>query len=342
MLLQRCRGFDTSVILDDQGCAQKTISVENSFRRGTVLNPEAVWKGLEDLYIRLPRLLKDRRDWSRDPSKAYPTTIKLTARVVDRTLVATRRRPFVTKSKQVPFPAGRELLEEADVNRQQFIVRQAIKPLVYALVLNSTGGSYLNVTRLNIAVTNFQDVCKDPTEGPPAAVSMNSPKGSQQQPLSIRDYCSQQWTQTTEKPTGGKTKADSCFKMSKTSVNRSYCYSASKKRGNSSPKMSKLVASPAGVGSSYKKRPKLDNHDNQSSREEKYHNGTRLSPPPSRSSQSGAPPSSCAIDPAVLAELPASMVQEVIRDYHQAMSATQQSKTKAKPSQIDHFFSRRK
>lgn len=138
----------------------KTISCENSFRRGTVVTPVAVWKGMEELYRRLPRLLMDRREWSKHPSRAYPTTIRLTARVVDQSLQmnnSSRRRPFVTRSKQVPF-RGQELMEEADADKQNKMVQDAVRPLVQSLVLHSPDPGGLNVTRLNIAATNFQDV----------------------------------------------------------------------------------------------------------------------------------------------------------------------------------------
>ena len=160
MLLQRCRGLDTTTIVDDQGEAPKTISCENSFRRGTVVTPEAVWKGMEELYVRLPRLLKDRREWSQHPQKAYPMTLRLTARVVDKSLLGKfkRRRPFVTRSKQIPFARGRELLDETDSDRQKAIVQNTVRPLVRSLVLDAVKPGDLNVTRLNIAVTNFQDV----------------------------------------------------------------------------------------------------------------------------------------------------------------------------------------
>jgi impB/mucB/samB family C-terminal domain len=159
-LLQRCRGVDTVSITDDDGEAPKTISVENSFRRSTVVTPEAVWRLLEQLYVRLPRLLKDRRDWSRNPKKAYPTIIKLTARTVDSTLQSNpnrRGRPFVTRSKQVPF-RGQELMEEANPHRQATLIQNAVRPLVQSLVLNNT--DEVNVTRLNIAVTKFQDIAE--------------------------------------------------------------------------------------------------------------------------------------------------------------------------------------
>jgi len=158
MLLQRCRGHDSTEIIDDQGNAPKTVSCENSFRRGTVVTSQSVWKELEDLYVRLPRLLKDRREWSQCPAKAYPTTIKLTARVVDKSLMKHKRRPFVTKSKQIPFARGRELLESNDQQHQKEIVKTTIVPLVQSLILDAA--SDLNVTRLNIAVTNFLDVAR--------------------------------------------------------------------------------------------------------------------------------------------------------------------------------------
>lgn len=160
MILQRCRGMDTTIIEDDGGQAPKTVSCENSFRRGTVVTPLAVWEGLEDLYVRLPRLLLNRREWSQNPPLAYPTTIKLTARVVDSEmqLKKSKRRPFVTHSKQVPFYRGQAIMDEPDPVQQAKMVQEAVRPLVQSLVLHSPDPGGLNVTRLNIAVTNFKDI----------------------------------------------------------------------------------------------------------------------------------------------------------------------------------------
>jgi hypothetical protein len=91
-LLDLCRGIDHTVVVDDEGGPPKTLSVENSFRRGTTTTMTigvgstlpAQWhdKLLGDLYRRLPRLFDDRTAWSTHPELAYPTTIRLTVRLV--------------------------------------------------------------------------------------------------------------------------------------------------------------------------------------------------------------------------------------------------------------------
>jgi len=153
-LIQQCRGLDTSEIVDDEGGLPKTVSVENSFRRGTVCTLEAVNAALEDLYRRLPLLLQDRTSWATDPEKAYPTTIRLTIRMVDQQLaLRKKRRPYVTKSKQASIDGKRSFLQESMIERQSQRIQQYVKPLLQQLL-----PTVINVTRINIAVTNFQDV----------------------------------------------------------------------------------------------------------------------------------------------------------------------------------------
>lgn len=150
-----CRGFDDSPVLDDGGGLQKTLSVENSFRRGSVRSKEAVLAALESLYRRLPRLFKKRIEWSNLPERAYPKTIRVTARSMtqDSARSGSRRRPFVTHSQQAAFD-GVSLLR-VDAEKQASILREAVKPLVQSLVYSKRD---VNLTRLNIALCNFQDI----------------------------------------------------------------------------------------------------------------------------------------------------------------------------------------
>lgn len=157
-LINKCRGIDTTTIEDDGGGLQKTASVENSFRRNAVRSRDQVWHALNDLCFRLPRLLLDRQGNSDSPTRAYPITLRLTAAVVDPQLVRSKkkRRPFVTRSKQCNFSCGKALIaEETDEAEKSEVVHKAVAPLVNALVLNDGD---INVVRLNIAVTGFQDL----------------------------------------------------------------------------------------------------------------------------------------------------------------------------------------
>jgi impB/mucB/samB family C-terminal domain len=147
-----CSGHDDSVIVDDEGGLQKTLSVENSMKRGTIRTKEHVLTIMEDLYQRLPLLLKDRADWSPYPTKAYPTVIRLTAR----TGVATpgEGRRFITRSQQKTFD-GRMLCQWNALESASWL-RQNVAPLLDSLLFTSV--MELNVTRLNLAVSNFQDL----------------------------------------------------------------------------------------------------------------------------------------------------------------------------------------
>jgi hypothetical protein len=162
MLLQKCRGMDTTQIIDDEGLLQKTLSVENSFRRGTVRSMESVQHALDDLLRRLPLLLNDRTSWARCPDMAFPTTIRVTIRMVDRSLEGTKRRPFVTKSKQTSMTNGKALIQETDPSKQTILLKPLVSPLLDQLLSVAVKTNSINVTRLNIAVANFQDVSSRP------------------------------------------------------------------------------------------------------------------------------------------------------------------------------------
>ena len=153
-LLLKCQGVDRSCIQDDNGGLAKTVSVENSFRRNTVRTSSAVWRALEDLFWRLPQLLDDRRACSEYPAQCFPTTIRLTAAVVDKRIE--KRRPFVTRSKQCSVD-GKSLMVETSQVKRSDILRKAVTPLINALVLNNTSVD-MNIVRLNVAVTGFQDL----------------------------------------------------------------------------------------------------------------------------------------------------------------------------------------
>ena len=144
------------MIEDDQGGLPKTVSVENSFRRGSTRTMDAVWTALDELFVRLPRLLKDRESWSPLPQNAYPRTIRLSLRMVDDSLRNEKRRPFQTTSKQAPFD-GKILMREQDLQIQSDILRRSVSRLVYQL-MKARQGEEIDVTRINIAVTNFQDI----------------------------------------------------------------------------------------------------------------------------------------------------------------------------------------
>jgi nucleotidyltransferase/DNA polymerase involved in DNA repair len=169
-LLDLCHGIDTSIIVDDEGGLQKTLSCENSFRRGTICTKEQVDERMRDLYQRLPRLLADRTAWSTHPELAYPKTIRLTVRVVDHYSAVTKKNgqhrqrtsssssTSTTNSMQQPFN-GRGFLKSAPEQRAK-LLQDAVTPLLHSLLFQTK--TVLDVTRVNIALTNFQDVVGSP------------------------------------------------------------------------------------------------------------------------------------------------------------------------------------
>ena len=153
LLLQRCRGLDPLKIEDDHGGLAKTVSVEDSYKRGSVTTINKAATKLEILCGRLPPLLDERRLDSDRRDLSYPRTIRLTIRLVDHNLVK-QKRPFVTKSIQRTFE-GRSLLVTSSGEDRCAVIRAATKPLLDHILLGNTA---LNVTKLNIAVTGFADV----------------------------------------------------------------------------------------------------------------------------------------------------------------------------------------
>lgn len=164
MLLEKCRGVDHGEIYDDYGGLTKTVSVENSMKRGTVTSKDLVWKEVHELFRRLPRLLDERQSTSSDPASAFPTTLRLTARIVDKALQASKRRPFTTRSKQVPFD-GKTYMADKEQGRRHVMLQKMVYPMLRGLVFDQGA---INVTRINLAVTNFQDLrseVQSPSDG---------------------------------------------------------------------------------------------------------------------------------------------------------------------------------
>jgi impB/mucB/samB family C-terminal domain len=155
MLMDKCRGLDRSIIDDDNGGLSKQVSVEDSFRRGTMTTKALVWKAMEELFVRLPKLLDERQLASPNPSQAFPHTIRLTVRVVDPRLVP-RRRPYTTTSKQCRFK-GKEFMKADEATRRRML-HVVMTPLLDTLVLQNPEYPEINITRMNIATTNFQDL----------------------------------------------------------------------------------------------------------------------------------------------------------------------------------------
>jgi hypothetical protein len=143
--------------VDDLGGLQKTLSVENSFRRGTVTTQQSVLAAMEDLYRRLPRLLWNRSQWSSDSARSYPLAIRLTVRSAQYAPGSKRRAPSVTRSQQKPFRDGKLLLSGAMAteNERSALLRDCLGPLLQSIIFS---GTEFDITRINICLANFQDI----------------------------------------------------------------------------------------------------------------------------------------------------------------------------------------
>lgn len=141
------------------------ISVENSFRRGTLNIRPAIIVALEELTCRLPRLVTSRREWSNSPDRAYPTTFRLTLRWVDATHRLLQhgdgrgsRRPFVTRSKQVGIAPILFFKHIKEHTLPDLLKKLALELLDSLWRKSPAPGAPLDVTRMNIALDGFQDV----------------------------------------------------------------------------------------------------------------------------------------------------------------------------------------
>jgi hypothetical protein len=181
IILKKCQGIDDSIIIDDQGSLSKTLSVENSFRRGTMTNPNDIIVSMESLYSRLCRLVNQRiRQYHKNTPTVtstthngllvmeYPNTIKVTIRFVmndgtndennkNNNMNPRKRHPTVTRSQQLSWDNGKKLMYEGDMMKQIQYLRQGISPILRSLMIfpSKNNGNHLDVTRINIALTNF-------------------------------------------------------------------------------------------------------------------------------------------------------------------------------------------
>jgi len=152
LLINRCKGVDTLAIIDDGGGINKQVSVEDSFIRGSLTSMDGVIQNLNLLFVRILRLLDKRKKSSQKPHEAYPRVLRLTARIVDRSV--TSRRPFRNISKQAAIN-GNLLMEMQDREERIDFLKKHTIPLLNILQ-NVTDG--LNVTRLNLASASFADI----------------------------------------------------------------------------------------------------------------------------------------------------------------------------------------
>jgi hypothetical protein len=140
-------------IEDDDGGLTKTVSVEETFIRGSLLSLEEVKRNLDILYTRILRLLDLRRDASPMRMYAYPTSLRLSVRIVDKSMCAGTR-PFRVISKQVDFD-GKELMCTKEYSDRLEILNRSISKVFHIL---SDLRIELDVTKLNIAALNFADI----------------------------------------------------------------------------------------------------------------------------------------------------------------------------------------
>jgi len=155
LLQQRCRGIDNTIIEDDFGALPKSVSVESSHRQNSVTNSSSVFSHLYELFLRLSKLLDERKMNSEYPCLAHPTLIRITLRncIPDKDVKARS----LTMMKQSSFN-GKSLLQHENVNERVRIFCRATSFLVEDLLSKLSSGSKLNITRINVGTSCFPDL----------------------------------------------------------------------------------------------------------------------------------------------------------------------------------------
>jgi hypothetical protein len=146
---------------------------------------DLVWKNLDSFCVRLLHLLSDRLAYSLNPKLAHPSTLRLTVRFID-PLLSHLRRPYVTRSKQVAIDGKMLTSAAADEGRQALLLKQWVTPLVQIMLVDNRDMAELDITRMNLAVTNFADVaCNSTNSALNAVTSKGSPFQHKYQPKMI-------------------------------------------------------------------------------------------------------------------------------------------------------------
>lgn len=316
------------MITDDGGSLTKTVSVEDSFIRGSVISMNTVRQKLDLLYGRLLRLLKQRKESSPDPKQSYPRAIRVSVRMLDKRLENSGRRPFRTISKQNAFN-GKRLMEENHIKEQISILHTSALPILESLFNQHFDDIDVNVTRLNLAAISFADINMiHPTKH-------NGHENTSQKSLS--NYFRANDIDN-ERP----------FCNSNSSVSQSLSQiQSTQKRKCTSPIQTNIVETKSSISNSrpsssrsssneYSKRPKIKTTSD--------HTSSILKPPPG-------------IDPTIFASLPKDIANEVMQNqtFHQHCTKAYEYKTgpktgvrtitekkKKKSKGIESFFQSKK
>ncbi|KAL7567315.1 hypothetical protein ACA910_015689 [Epithemia clementina (nom. ined.)] len=339
-ILNLCRGWDPTPVLDDDGGLTKQVSVEDSFRRGTNVTAESVHQAMHALSVRLPKLLRERQASSHAPHLAYPTTLRLTVRVVDPNAHDAAqqcqrrqqhdphqrsRRPFLTHSKQCPFD-GKAYLR-ANPEERPNLLAKAVEPMLYALVLHKSPPHHqINVTRMNLAAAQFQDLPLTTTSSSSPASTPLSSRNAMQKFFSSQSNHSQEQNQNQDnqrRPVASQPVAKQVRpSLSSTLPSRAKCSSLLfAPQATLKPKRQKSCQSSFGQDRSCPSRL-LSNYEQSTcpSLESSQHGSAAsvvVGGDPLLETTTTTTTKSCGIDPSVLAELPADIRAEVLEQHQQ-------------------------
>uniref|UniRef100_A0A6U5M9N7 UmuC domain-containing protein n=1 Tax=Corethron hystrix TaxID=216773 RepID=A0A6U5M9N7_9STRA len=175
-LIQKCQGIDSRAIIDDEGRVSKTVSVEDSFRRGSIMSRLQIFQALEPILVRLPKLLEERRQNSALPSLAFPNTVRVSMRNLtreDETSEGTAKGVCTTRQQKIN---GQLLMETSNESERVNILRSAVVPLIHEILDKGrkvNDDIQKNFTRINIAVTNFSDNKEDGSKHIPVQEMMS-------------------------------------------------------------------------------------------------------------------------------------------------------------------------
>jgi len=143
----KCKGIDNTIIEDDGGLLPKTLSVENSHRRGTVVCRDELDRSLRILCDRLYELLVERRGEYDDNEILHSSPRTIRVSLCDVSQNYTRKR----RSKQESFDGL--IFWKLCPDKRIKCIYEAAAPLMEALILPYQ--EFFNIINVNLAFCNF-------------------------------------------------------------------------------------------------------------------------------------------------------------------------------------------
>ena len=305
-----------------------------------------VISNLRILVKRLLHLLDERIDMSKKNinnnnnstyermNLAYPNTLRVSIRLVDESLMGeSKRRPFVTKSKQANFDGSsfHQILSLDDRAHSLFSkFERIVKELLFIHQKD------LNVTKLNIAAVNFQDVLEKEKRNKISSITnksctkeSQSSYGIAKRQKTVKSFFTANRTAEPKEQTSSISTNSKLFGTEQSHKRRSDAVSgsiSSKKNYKISPHLSMTNEENAHTSQNATSclSKLLSSPDNESTDKHNENNQNKIS-------ISG-------IDPNVLNELPPDIISEILQNGVVPLSTTPKQSSFTKKKGIERFF----